>query len=249
MMAYSFNLGKAPFAFAHGKDINASYKDLGAVCDAIRYLRTGPAIALLDEVIGKRKPVPYRRHNKYMGSRYELGGAKGAYPLKAAREVKTILVNAMANSVSKGMDADELYVVHAMATKTHIERRQPPKGSLSWGRGRYGRSSPTHSDIEYARIEIGLGRGDEEELSKNMKYFIRTRNPARTKTAAAPKKAKAAPKAQPARAEKKQPAPAAQHDHQPEHQHPHDHGPEHQHQHSEKDRAVEKTPLVKSEPK
>ncbi len=195
MMAYSFNLGKGPFAFAHGRDINASYKDLGAVCDAIRYLRTGPAIEMLDEVIAKKRPVPFRRHNKYMGSRHELGGAKGAYPLKAAREVKTILVNAMANSVSKGMDADELYVIHAMATKTHIERRQPAKGSLSWGRGKYGRSSPTHSDIEYARIEIGLGRGDEEELSKNMKYFIRVRNPARAKPAAAPKKAKAVKKA------------------------------------------------------
>jgi len=244
MMAYSFNLGKGPFAFAHGSDINASYKDLGAVCDAIRYLRAGPAIALLDEVIGKRRPVPYRRHNKYMGSRYELGGAKGAYPLKAAREVKTILVNAMANSASKGMDAEELYVIHAMATKTRIEKRSPPKGSLSWGRGKYGRSSPTHSDLEYARIEIGLGRGDEEELSKNMKYFIRIKNPMRVKPAAAPKKAKAVKKAaQPAKKETQQPA--AQHEHQHQHQQEH----EHEHQHTEKDHAVEKTPLVKSEPK
>ena len=102
MMAYSFNLGKAPFAFAHGRDINASYKDLGAVCDAIRYLRAGTAVELLDEVIGKRAPIPYRRHNKYMGSRHELGGTKGAYPMKAAKEVKTILVNAMANSAQQG---------------------------------------------------------------------------------------------------------------------------------------------------
>ncbi len=235
MMAYSFNLGKAPFAFAHGRDINASYKDLGAVCDAIRYLRAGTAVALLDEVIGKRAPIPYRRHNKYMGSRHELGGAKGAYPLKAAKEVKTILVNAMANSASKGMDAEELYVIHAMSTKTRIERRSPPKGSLSWGRGKYGRSSPTHSDIEYARIEIGLGKGDEEELSKNMKYFIRIKNPAKARLAAAPKKAKAAKK------EKRQPV--AQHEHVHQHEH------QHEHQHTEKDRAVEKTPLVKSEPK
>ena len=240
MMAYSFNLGKGPFAFAHGRDINASYKDLGAVCDAIRYLRAGPALALLEEVAAKKRPILYRRHNKYMGSRYELGGQKGAYPIKAAREVKTILVNAMANSVSKGMDAEELYVIHAMATKTHIERRSPPKGSLSWGRGKYGRSSPTHSDIEYARVEVGLGRGDEEELSKNMKYFIKAKNPVRAKLAEQPKKAKAVKKEQPA---KKETQPAAQH----QHEHQHDH--EHEHQHTEKDHAVEKTPLVKSEPK
>ena len=234
MMAYSFNLGKGPFAFAHGQDINASYKDLGAVCDAIRYLRAPAAMALLDEVIGKRRPVPYRRHNKYMGSRHELGGAKGAYPMKAAREVKTILVNAMANSASKGMDADELYVIHAMSTKTRIERRQPPKGSLSWGRGRYGRSSPTHSDIEYARIEIGLGRGDEEELSRNMKYFIRVRNPAKAGLPAAPKKAaKPVKKVQPVKKEAPQQV-AAQHE------------PPHEHHHIEKDH-VEKSHVAEKD--
>jgi large subunit ribosomal protein L22 len=243
-MAYSFNLGKGPFAFAHGRDINASYKDIGAVCDAIRYLRAGPAMVLLDEVIAKKRPVPFRRHNKYMGSRHELGGAKGAYPLKAAREVRTILVNAMANSTSKGMDAEELYVIHAMSTKTRIERRQPAKGSLSWGRGKYGRSSPTHSVIEYARIEIGLGRGDEEELSKNMKYFIRVKNPARAKLAATPKRAaKAVKKAQPQQAKKETPQQvAAQHEHQHEHQHI-------EKEHVDKSHVAEKNQAARSESK
>jgi large subunit ribosomal protein L22 len=233
MMAYSFNLGKAPFAFAHGKDINASYKDLGAVCDAIRYMRAGDALVLLDKVAGMETPVPYRRHNKYMGSRTELGGAKGAYPRKAAKEVKTILVNAIANSVAKGMDGEDLFVIHAMATKTHIERRQPPKGSLSWGRGKYGRSSSTHSDIEYARVEVGLGRGDEEELSANMKYFIKKKNPVKAKSAAAPKKvAKAAKKEQPAKKEKPQQVAA-----------------QHEHQHPEKEHIAEKAQAARSESK
>lgn len=243
MMAYSFNLGKDPFVFAHGRDINASYKDLGAVCDAIRYLRAPAAIEILDKVIGRKTPIPYRRHNKYMGSRYELGGAKGAYPWKSAKEVRTILVNAMANSAAKGMDADELYVIHAMATKTHIERRQPPKGSLSWGRGKYGRSSPTHSDIEYARVEIGLGRGDEEELSGNMKHFIKVRNPVKAgkaKLAAAPKKAK---EAKPKEAKKEAPQQvAAQHEHPHEHQHT-------EKDHVEKSHVAEKDQKARSESK
>jgi large subunit ribosomal protein L22 len=238
MMAYSFNLGKGPFVFAHARDINASYKDLGAVCDSIRYLRAGEAILLLDKVIGRKTPIPYRRHNKYMGSRRELGGTKGGYPWKAAKEVKVVLVNAMANSSGKGMDGDEMYVIHAMATKTHIERRSPPKGSLSWGRGKYGRSSPTHSDIEYARVEIGLGRGDEDELSGNMKYFIKARNPARAK-AAAPKKAAAKP-APKKEAKKEQPAKKEEFRQMPT--------PPHQH-HTEKEHVAEKAQSAHSESK
>ena len=175
-MKYAFNLKKEPFVFANGYEINASYKDLGAVCDAIRYLKVGSALELLENLQDMKIAIPYRRHNKYMGSRHELHGAKGAYPIKAAAEVKIVLTNAAANSASKGLDSDQMYVVHASANKTHIESRRPSKGSLSWGRGRYGMSASTHSDIEYAKVEIGLGTGNEDELSKNMKYFMKVKN-------------------------------------------------------------------------
>ena len=78
-----------------------------------------------------------------MGSRHELGGRKGAYPIKAAMEISKILMNAVANSRSKGLDESSLYIVHASANKTRIERRTPSKGSQSWGRGMYGLSART----------------------------------------------------------------------------------------------------------
>ncbi|VVB76653.1 50S ribosomal protein L22 [uncultured archaeon] len=216
-MAYSFNLKKEPFVFAHGRDINVSYKDLGAVCDAIRYLKVGAAMDVLDDVMSMSMPVLYRRHNTYMGSRHELGGQKGKWPVKAAKEAKVILVNAVANSASRGLSADDLYVVHASATKTQIARRSPSKGSLSWGRGKYGRSASVHSDLEYARIEIGLGTGREEELSKNMKFFIMKKNKGAPKAAAVAK-----PKAAPKKAAKEQAKKEEHvHDHVHEHEHPH----------------------------
>lgn len=183
-MAYSFNLKKEPFAFALREEVNASYKDLGAVCDAVRYLKASSALSLLDAVADMRAPVPYRRHNKYMGSRRELAGAKGAYPVKAAREVRSVLSNAIANADNRGMEGSSLYVIHAAATKTRIERRSPSKGSLSWGRGRYGRSSAVRSNLEYARIEVGLGAGTEEELTSRMRYFIKAKNAEEAKKAA-----------------------------------------------------------------
>ncbi|MCL5427846.1 MAG: hypothetical protein M1321_01555 [Candidatus Marsarchaeota archaeon] len=173
-MGYSFNLkmDRSNMAFAQVSDINASYKDLGAVCDAVRYLKAGTALKLVEMIARMDMPIPYRKHNKHMGARSELHGKKGAYPVKAAREVRVAIQNAIANAVNNAMDGDDMIIVHACANKTRIEQRYPSKGSIGWGRGMYGRSATMHSNIEYARVEIGLAYPDAEGLSKNMKYFI-----------------------------------------------------------------------------
>ncbi|MGC8479476.1 MAG: 50S ribosomal protein L22 [Candidatus Micrarchaeia archaeon] len=173
-MKYSFNINvnKDSIAYAYKEDINASYKDLGAVCDAVRYLKASSAVALTEKLSRMEMPIPFRRHNKHMGARHELHGRKGKYPVKAAKEVRLVLLNAIANANNKALSGEDLIVLHASANKTQIIRRQPSKGSLAWGRGMYGRSALMHSDIEYAKIEIILGSPDEKELTKNMKYFI-----------------------------------------------------------------------------
>ncbi|MEM0201117.1 MAG: uL22 family ribosomal protein [Candidatus Micrarchaeaceae archaeon] len=173
-MKYSFNIeiNKDSLAYAYKEDINASYKDLGAVCDAVRYLKASSAVALTEKLSRMEMPILFRRHNKHMGARHELHGRKGKYPVKAAKEVRLVLLNAIANANNKALPGEDLIVLHASANKTQIVRRQPSKGGISWGRGMYGRSALMHSDIEYAKIEIVLGTPDEKELTKNMKYFI-----------------------------------------------------------------------------
>ncbi|MEM3482816.1 MAG: 50S ribosomal protein L22 [Candidatus Micrarchaeaceae archaeon] len=143
-------------AYAQAYDVNASYKDLCAVCDAIRYAKTNDAFALLDSIITKSTPIRFKQFNKHMGARHELGGAKGAYPVNAAKEIKKVLTNAVANAELKAIDTEQAIVAYATANKTHIERRLPSKGHLSWGRGMYGFSSRVHSDIEYAKIEMAI---------------------------------------------------------------------------------------------
>ena len=173
-MRYSFNIKNAEnIVLAQRYDINASYKDLAAVCDAIRYMNAGAALDKLDRLIAMEMPIEYRRHNKHMGARHELGGRKGAYPVRAAKEVRLALINAIANADNKGLPGEDLYIVHAAANKTRILRRYPSRGTLAWGRGMYGRSSIMHSDLEYAKVEIGLANKDEAWLTKNMKYFIK----------------------------------------------------------------------------
>jgi large subunit ribosomal protein L22 len=188
-MKYSILIDTKGVAMAQGKDINASYKDLIAVCDAIRYLKTDKAMKVIEGIVSETMPIAFKKYNRYMGSRHELAGRKGAYPIKAANEVRKILQNAISNAATKTLNSDSLYIVHASANKTHIERRRPSKGSLSWGRGQYGMSASTHSDIEYAKIEIGVAPSDEKALTDMMKYGIKVRNVVREE------KPKAKPKA------------------------------------------------------
>jgi large subunit ribosomal protein L22 len=164
-------------ALAQRYDINVSYKDLGAVCEAVKYMQTTAAIELLEKVMDMKTAIEFRRHNKHMGSRHELGGKKGKYPIKASGEVRLAILNAMANAGNNGnLDAEKMYIIHSTSNKTHIERRSPSKGSIAWGRGMYGRSAINHSDIEYAKIEIGIANGDYKGLTPKMKYFIGVKN-------------------------------------------------------------------------
>ncbi len=172
-MKYSFNQEREGIVFAQRYDMNVSFKDLVAVCDAVRYLKVNRALDVIDGVISMEMPILYKRFSKGMGARHELGGRKGAYPIKAAKEVRLAIINAIGNAKNRGLGGEDMIIVHSTANKTRIERRYPSKGSISWGRGMYGRGAINHSDIEYAKLEIGIGNGDEKGITENMKYFIK----------------------------------------------------------------------------
>ncbi|MCL4379471.1 MAG: hypothetical protein M1160_02385 [Candidatus Marsarchaeota archaeon] len=170
MVEYSFNRKRDGLVFASMKDINASFKDLCAVCDAIRYKSAHGALSTLDSV-ASGMPILYRRHNAHMGARHEIGGRTGRYPKKCAAIVRKVLVNAMANAENKGDDPHSMYIVHATANKTMILQRTAPKGVLWLGHS-MGRRSARRADVEFARVELALGYGEEEGLSSRMKAAI-----------------------------------------------------------------------------
>lgn len=172
-MKYSYNLDRTKIIFASTSDLNASFKDLCAVCDAVRYKAVPNAIATLDSVINDGRPIEYRRHNRYMGSRHELGGKKGRYPMKCAAMVKKVIVNASANARNKGEDPDSMYVVHACANKTYEVPRSPPKGIRSVRTGGYGYTPMRRSNLAFAKIEIGLSVNDAKELGARMKRALK----------------------------------------------------------------------------
>jgi large subunit ribosomal protein L22 len=172
-MKYSYNQNKDGVVFANAKDLNASFKDLGAVCAQIRYMPVPLALDLLGKVGSYEMPIEYRKHNKHMGSRHELGGKKGRWPGKCARIVLKALNNAAANAKNKGLDPDQMYVVHAAANKTFIAMRYPPKGTLFPIKGLMGYTPARRSDLEFSRVELGISELDEKRLGKSLSGHIK----------------------------------------------------------------------------
>jgi large subunit ribosomal protein L22 len=194
---------KGKVIFAGAKDINASFKDLGAICDYVRYKNAAQAAEALEKVIKASAPVPYRNHNKGMGSRHELGGRKGRYPVKCAAIVKKVLEMAISNAKSKGIETDNLFVVHASANKTQIYRRTPSKGML-YHSDSYGFASMRHSDVEFAKVEIGIAAPEDVKLGEKATKMLNL-NSALSKKASKKQAPKTAPKSKPAAKEKQQP--------------------------------------------
>ncbi len=136
-------------ACARLEGINASYKDLAEVCGVIRKKTTDWAVDFLEKAAKGEVPVRYRRHNKKLGHRRELGGKKGRYPKKAAAIVLKVLKSAIANGRNKGL-GEEYIIFSAVANKKHTYPRIAPKGR--WAR----------SYLETARVEIVLESNKKE---------------------------------------------------------------------------------------
>ncbi|MFH0738006.1 MAG: 50S ribosomal protein L22 [Candidatus Micrarchaeota archaeon] len=126
MKGYSSNIPEN-CALARVEGVNASYKDLSEVCGRIRGKKTDWAVSFLERAAEGEIPVLYKRHNKKLGHRRELGGQKGRYPKKAAGIVLKALQSAMANGKVKGL-GDGFTIHAANANKKDVFPRMAPKG-------------------------------------------------------------------------------------------------------------------------
>ncbi len=134
-------------AMARLEGVNASYKDLSEVCGRIRNKKTDWAVGFLERAAEAEVPILFKRHNKKLGHRHELGGRKGRYPWKAAKIVLKTLQSAIANGKTLGM-GDVYTIVAASANKLAAFPRMAPKGRTA------------RSFLETSRVEIIL-RGSE----------------------------------------------------------------------------------------
>jgi large subunit ribosomal protein L22 len=136
---------------ASGREVRVSHKAAREVCNAIKGMMLSEAKEFLQQVIQKKKPVPFRRFKKKVGHRHGLEKAfAGRYPVKAAQKILEVLESAEANADFKGFDPENLRVIHASAYPGMKIKRYIPRA--------FGRSSPrfeTLCHIEVALEQIG----------------------------------------------------------------------------------------------
>ncbi len=112
-----------------GIGLNISFKHSVTVCNRIRNMNLSSAINLLEAVISQERAIPFKRFRTGVGHRRGDGKETIAkYPWKASSEILKVLRNVEANANYKGMDIEELRLVHIEAQKGARRRRIKPRG-------------------------------------------------------------------------------------------------------------------------
>ena len=132
---------------ASGRELRVSPKHAREVCKTIKGMKLDQAKDYLQQVILKKKPVPFRRHKKKVGHRHGIEKAyAGRYPVKATQKILKVLEGAEINAEYKGLDIERLRIIHAsaypgMKIKRYIERA-------------FGRSSPRFETLCHVELVL-----------------------------------------------------------------------------------------------
>ncbi|NJE00638.1 50S ribosomal protein L22 [Thermococcus sp. JdF3] len=145
--SYSFqNFDPEKMARASGRDLRISPKHSVELLREIRGMMVNDALRYLDDVIALKRPVPMKRHNDSQGHKPGRGFGPGRYPVKVARAVKKVLLNAKNNAEQKGLDPDRLRIIHAAAHRGPVLRGYIPRA--------FGRATPFNEQTTHIEIVV-----------------------------------------------------------------------------------------------
>ncbi len=141
---YSVQLDPTRTAVASLRDEDMSYKEVVELLDVIRGKKLSEAKKILEDIIAMRRAVPYRRHYGKVGHRRGMG--PGRYPVKAAKKVLALLENVENNAEFKGLDVENLWLIHAAAHKGMTIKRFMPRA--------FGRSTPKVKQLVHVEVAV-----------------------------------------------------------------------------------------------
>lgn len=151
-IGYSFKNLTESMAKASGRNLNISPKQSIEICNHIRGRSLIQAKRLLTQSADMKFPIPLKRFTNGPGHKPGMGA--GRYYPKACLEILSIIESAEANAKNKGLNVQDLKLVH-IATQT------APK---SWHYGRKKRSVFKAAHIEVVLEEV---KGLSEKKSKD----------------------------------------------------------------------------------
>jgi len=117
-MKYSAERDPEKSARAYGRELHCSPKHSENIARAIRGMKVKDAEKLLEEIIQKKRAIPFVTHHGSMGHKKGIG--PGAYPEKASRFILRVLKNAENNAEYKGLDPENMVISHISAYQGRI---------------------------------------------------------------------------------------------------------------------------------
>ncbi len=155
-LKYSYQGKKENTVRTLGKGINISFKEAYEVANAIRGLNIKKAEALLQDVLAKKRAIPYKRYNRGIGHKGNVG--PGRYPLSSSSAFLELLDELKANAEYKGMNKDNLLLIHVA---TH-------NGGVSSGyyKGMPHNTPITHIELVAKETKVGENNGSRKKIHK-----------------------------------------------------------------------------------
>jgi len=147
---YSVKLEDENFAKALGRGLKISTKQSIEICNFARKKDLQKVKDYLNDVIGKKRAMPFKRFNGDVGHKKKIG--PGRYPVKACSEILKILASAEANAQFKGMNTGNLVIDHISAQR----------GAGQW---RYGRQRRRKSKLSHIEVALAEGKAKKSKAS------------------------------------------------------------------------------------
>jgi len=121
---------------------SVSTKHCVEICNAIRGKKVARAKIILDDAMEMKKAIPFRRFK--LGIGHKTGIGPGRYPIKACGEVLKTIKSCEANAQNKGLNPEELKIVHISANLA----------SRPWHYGRARRRKMKRTNVEIVLKEM-----------------------------------------------------------------------------------------------
>jgi large subunit ribosomal protein L22 len=126
---YSQKISGDTIAKAKANELNMSPKHSIEIATFIRHQRVNDAITYLNDVVGLKKAIPFRRFNRNVAHKRGLPGNwdAGRYPVKASRAYIRVLESVKKNAEYIGLDADNLEIIHVSANRGRAQKSFFPR--------------------------------------------------------------------------------------------------------------------------
>merc|ERR1711967_29694 len=143
---------------AKGSDLRDHFKNTRETAMAIKNMNLEKAKKYLEDVIDKKRAIPFRRFCGGVGRTAQAAPAgstngQARWPKKSCEFLLGLLRNAEANAEMKDLDVDKLFVTHIQVNKAVQQRRRTYRAH---GRINPYMSSPCHIELILSQQEVNV---------------------------------------------------------------------------------------------